>query len=254
MTGPRFRQIAAELRERIALGDIGRSGALESEAALGQRYDASRMTIRKALQVLAAESLIESRQGSGWFVTNTSFQQQLALGTFRHAASAVSQTGHQLERRVASFAFTELPQHLSGLLALPPRATVLQCRSVRSTGREPLDRVTEWVPATRAEHLSRADAVSPGIWQSLLGHGHRISRVRQTITAGIAGELDAELLGIDLGLPLLLIRRLAIGPDGVPVALSDHRYLAHRFSLDVEFNGWSDVQTDVPPGLRQQIA
>jgi GntR family transcriptional regulator len=46
------------------------------------------------------------------------------------------------------------------------------------------------------------------------------------------------------------VRRLALDPTGVPLALSDHRHLAHRFSLEVEFRGWSSAASAEPPGLR----
>ena len=98
MTGARFREIADDLRERIALGEGGGSGAMDSEAALGQRYGASRMTVRKALELLRDQGLVDSRQGPGWFVSGAAFHQRLALGTFRHAASAVSESGRELQR------------------------------------------------------------------------------------------------------------------------------------------------------------
>lgn len=248
--GARFRQIADDLRERIALGDVGADGALESEAELGRRYDVSRMTVRKSLETLRDDGLLESRQGAGWFVAGTSFHQRLALGTFRHAESAVASAGHVLQRRITSFAFVPAPDHIATLLGLEPGDDVLNCRSVRSADSELLERSTEWVAAPLAATLSRADATDPGIWRSLQRSGVRIDAVRQSITAGVAGELDVELLGVSAGSPLLLIRRTASGADG-PVAVSDHRYLAHRFSLEVEFNGWSGVG-DSPPGLRQE--
>ena len=74
--------------------------------------------------------------------------------------------------------------------------------------------------------------------------------VRQTITAGAANDDDASLLGVEAGTPLLLVRRLAIGGDELPLALSDHRYLAHRFALEVEFNSGPGSAADEPPGLR----
>jgi len=253
MTSARFRQIADDLRERIALGDVGVGGAVDSESTLGHRYDASRMTIRKALGMLRDEGLLESRRGAGWFVAGTSFHQTLALGTFRHAESAVASAGQRLERRIVSFAFQPAPDHVAQILGIDAGADVLHCRSVRSADGVPLDRSTEWVSAERAARLSRADAADPGIWQSLHRGGSRIGPVRQSITAGVAGALDEQLLGAATGSPLLLIRRVAIGAEGAagPVALSDHRYLAHRFSLEVEFNGWSGLD-DSPPGLRQE--
>lgn len=251
MTGARFRQIADELRERIALGDLGTGGALESEATLGGRYQASRMTIRKSLELLRDEGLVDSRKGAGWFVAGRAFHQPLAMGTFRHAASAVASAGQQLDRRVVSFAFEPAPGHIAQLLGCAPGADALHCRSVRSAGGDPLDRSTEWIRSELAAGISRADAADPGIWQSLHRAGLTITTVRQSITAGVAGDLDCSLLGAPPGSPLLLIRRIAVGPDGATVALSDHRYLAHRFSLEVEFHGWSPF-ADSPPGLREE--
>src|SRR4051812_50150729 len=120
MTGARFRTIADDVRERIALGDLGDSGALESEAVLGQRYGASRVTVRRALELLREQGLVESRQGSGWFVTGGSFHQTLALGTFRHAPSAILDSGRQLSRRGGPLAYRGPPP--PGAPSPPPAA------------------------------------------------------------------------------------------------------------------------------------
>jgi GntR family transcriptional regulator len=256
MTGARFRQLAAELRERIALGEFGASGALESEAALGRRYQVSRVTVRKALEELRAQGLVESRPGAGWFLSGSSFHQTLALGTFRHAASAVAESGRSLVRRVLAFGYQAAPAPIAGALEIADDPHVLAARSLRlvdagsAAGGEPLDLVQEWVPAALADRVSRADAEHLGIWATLQRQGHRVDAVRQTISAGLATPADAEALGVDPGSALLLVRRLASDVDGRPLALSDHRYLAHRFSLEVEFRGWPSGQSDATPGLR----
>ncbi len=251
MTGGRAVHLAAQLRERIALGEFADTGALESEATLGTRYAVSRVTVRRALETLRDQGLVESRRGSGWFVTGSSFHQTLALGSFRHAPSAVADAGKQVVRDVVDFGFRPAPPHLlDGALALRAGDEVLYSRSVRRVDGEPLDLVHEWVPAPLALTLSRTQAQDPGIWQSLRREGHVIDAVRQTITAGLATTSDSGLLGVPVGAPLLLVRRVAARTDGTPVALSDHRYLAHRFALEVEFRGWPVAATTEPPGLR----
>ncbi len=250
MTGARFREIADDLRERIALGEGGGSGAMDSEAALGQRYGASRMTVRKALELLRDQGLVDSRQGSGWFVSSGSFHQRLALGTFRHAGSAIADTGATVQREVIGFAWEAATKSVAALLDVAPASQVLHCTSVRSVDGVPLDSATEYVSAAAAQAISRADAAFPGVWHTLARSGVEIASVRQTIAAGIAGPEDQVQLGAPVGAPLLLIRRVAIGSAGSPVAVSDHRYLAHRFSLEVEFNGFAAAVTDSPPGLR----
>ena len=248
MTG-RAATVAQQLRERIALGDVGAGGALESEAALGARFGVSRVTVRRALQELREQQLVESRPGAGWYVTAGTFHQALAVGTFRHAESAVESAGKSVVRRVVKFGFRDAPPAVLDALALD-EPDVLASSSIRSVDEAPLDLVQEWVPAQLAGAISRRDAQEVGIWASLQRQGHPIDVVRQTVTATVASADDARLLGTAEGSALLLVRRIALAADGRPLALSDHRYLAHRFSLEVEFRGWSGGTSDDPPGLR----
>ena len=256
MTSSRFRQIADDLRARVALGEFGEHGALDSESALCARYQVSRVTVRRALETLREQGLVQSRQGSGWFATAGSFHQRLALGTFRHAGSAVAEAGQVMTRRVIEFGYHPASPGLATTLRLATEQDAgdepLHCRSVRTVDGVPLDLVEEWVPAAFAGRVSRADAAAPGIWASLQRDGHLVASVRQTITAGIASTNEAALLDVAVGAPLLLVRRLALDGHKAPLALSDHRYLAHRFSLEVEFNGWPGAGADTPPGLHER--
>lgn len=252
MTSSRFATIAHDLRERIALGELGADGAMDSEAQLCARYAVSRPTVRHALEVLRDEGLVASRHGAGWFVTGSAFHQQLAIGTFRHAASAVAEAGKSIERRVVEFGYRTAPLSLATALHVPEGAELLHVRSVRTVDGGGLDVVREWVPAELGGSISRDAATRPGIWETLSRDGHRITTVRQVVTAGLASDGDASLLGVAPGDPLLLVRRVAVGSSGDVMALSDHRYLARRFALEVEFNSGpsgSPAATSEPPGI-----
>lgn len=249
MTTHRFREVAQALREQIALGGLDDSGALESEAALGARHGVSRVTVRRALELLREEGLVDSRRGSGWFAVGGPFHQRLALGTFRHAGSALADAGRSARRAVVAIGLDRAPADVAPALGLADDAAALRVVTVRSVGEAPLDVTTEWVPAALAGPISPARAADPGVWATLRAEGVRLARVRQSITAGALRADETDLLGAPTGTPLLLVRRLAVGDDGTPVALADHRYLAHRFSLEVEFAG-GPPGTE-PPGLQQ---
>ena len=61
---------------------------LPGEAELSSTYSASRVTIRKALEVLRAEGRVDARQGFGWFVAGETVRQPLArLGTLEEQLS-----------------------------------------------------------------------------------------------------------------------------------------------------------------------
>lgn len=242
MTGSRSQRLAAELRERITLGDYGPAGALESEAELGRRYEVSRVTVRRALEQLRDEGLLASRKGAGWYVV--SFAQPLALGTFQHARSAVVEAGVDLTRSVVEYGYRTAPTSVALTLGLASSAEVLRVQSLRRTGDAPLDVVTEWVPLDLAAPVSRADAEHPGTWEALRRNGNEIALVRQSITATAAGDVGA-LLGVTASTPVLLVRRIALNAER-PIALSEHHYLGHRFRLEVEFRGWPGAE---PPGV-----
>src|SRR5215203_6902099 len=63
--------IADVLRREILRGTLGAGQKMPPERELGSRFSASRITIRRALQILADELLVVRRQGSGTYVSAT---------------------------------------------------------------------------------------------------------------------------------------------------------------------------------------
>ena len=107
----RYRQIADELRDRVIAGRYGAGRVLPSEADLGQEFDASRVTVRKALEVLRDEGLVAARQGFGWFVAGAPLRQQLAqLGTIE---GQLTDSGIHPERRILEFEFARASGHVA---------------------------------------------------------------------------------------------------------------------------------------------
>jgi GntR family transcriptional regulator len=70
MADPMYRQIAEELRARIASGDLPKvpDGPLPTELELREEFGASRNTVRDAIKWLISLGLVETRPGQGTFV------------------------------------------------------------------------------------------------------------------------------------------------------------------------------------------
>ena len=65
----KYKWLAARLREQLPDYATQSRHRLPTEAELAAHYQVSRQTVRQALAVLTQEGLIESRQGSGSYLT-----------------------------------------------------------------------------------------------------------------------------------------------------------------------------------------
>ena len=68
MTTPMYRDIAAQLRQRIESGEFASGSRLPTEQDLQAQYGASRNTIREAIKQLTTLGLVETKPGQGTFV------------------------------------------------------------------------------------------------------------------------------------------------------------------------------------------
>lgn len=66
---PKYQALVSWIRGRIISGELHCGDKLQSEMELSAKFGISRQTVRQAIGVLAQEGLLESRQGSGTYVT-----------------------------------------------------------------------------------------------------------------------------------------------------------------------------------------
>lgn len=203
--------IAGELRRQLDGGDLVAGSVLPSEADLAGSYGVSRVTVRKALEVLRGEGLIDARQGFGWFVPAPRVRQ--TLGPLTTIEAELAAQGREPVRKVLSFRFTDRDgDH------------VLEVVRVNLADGQPFALVTVWCPAELGRSLSRDDVESSTFYDLV---PVEVAGARQAIRAVAADERDAEVLGVPVGSPLLLAERSSHDAAGDEVLRSEHRFPAH---------------------------
>lgn len=240
MRAVRYLAIADDLRERVARGEFAAGRLLPSESELSGHYDASRVTVRKALEALRDEGLVDARQGFGWFVAADPLRQSLGrLGTIEGQLAA---SGLSPERRVLDFGFVAAPPWVADELGAGP---VLEVRRVNLADGAPFARVTVWCPEHLGSALSR-DEVERSPFYELLPI--ELGGATQTIGAAAASEADAAVLEVPPGSPVLVCRRVTHAVGGEAVLLSEHVFPAHRTEFVVDLPR-SD-RSIAPTGMR----
>jgi GntR family transcriptional regulator len=236
----RYRDIAVTLRNRLAANEFAAGRLLPSEAELSLEYRASRVTVRRALELLRADGLVESRQGLGWFAAVDPVRQ--SLGRLATIESQMAEVGIRSERRVLEFAFVAAPPRVAEVLDCEQ---VLRVRRLNLADGEPFARVTVWCPADLAADVSRADVERATFYELL---DIELSVAVQTIGAAAATASDARVLAIPEGSPVLRCERVTSDVDGRAVLMSVHVFPAHRTEFVVELGHVEPSMS--PSGLR----
>jgi GntR family transcriptional regulator len=234
----RYQEIAESLRSRVA--SAGAGTLLPSEAELSAEFGVSRVTIRRALEILRETGLVDSRQGFGWYVAAEPLRQR--LGELATIEGQLAESGIRAERRVLEFAFVAAPRRVARVLATDQ---VLRVKRLNLADGEPFAVVTVWCPAELAQHISRRDAEQQPFYELL---GIPLRGATQTFGADAASPADAALLHVPPLSPVLRCERITTDTSGRPVLMSEHVFPGHRTEFVVELPTAAPSVT--PTGLR----
>jgi GntR family transcriptional regulator len=236
---PIHARVARELRGRIERGEVEPGAALPSEARLCKEFGASRGTIRAALAALRHEGLIDGGQGRPPVVRDAVASQPFeSLLSFTAWAEQLGRSAGQRTIEVARRAVSAPAAHELGL---KPGTIAVEILRVRSLDGEPvmIER------ATFVESVGRLlfdfDPDRGSIYGYLTAEGIDLASARHTFDAVPASQLDAELLGVPVGAPLLRERRRATSADGTPLEYGDDRYRPDRVTFTIDNSRPSSV-------------
>lgn len=234
----RYQEIADELRGRLASVGVGR--VLQSESELSKEFEVSRVTIRRALEILRDEGLVDARQGFGWYVAGEPVRQHLdELGTIE---GQLERRGMRPDRRVIEFDFRVAPARVAAVLGTDQ---VLRVKRLNLADDTPFAVVTVWCPAELGHHLSRRDVEGHPFYELL---GVPLRGATQTIGADSVNGADAALLGVPVASPVLRCERITTDTHGRAVLMSEHVFPAHRTEFVVDLP--QAEPSVLPSGLR----
>lgn len=229
VAAPLHEQVKERILQRILLGEWPAGFVLPPEMELARQLGVSYGTVRRAMVDLTAQGVLMRRRRTGTVVTGRSPHH--TLDRFYHYYRLHSSDGDLVntESRVLKVEEREARQEDIARLLLEPGARVGFVLRLRIWEGRPvmIDRVV--IPLARIGRLPRtADAMPSLIFKWLLEeHGHRLSAVRERVTARLASLDDCALLDLDPGQPhaLLNIDEVAFDATNTPLLTMSHAAL-----------------------------
>jgi GntR family transcriptional regulator len=228
---PIYMKLAHGLRQRIMDGEIIAGEALPSERDLCATTGASRVTVRKAIELLIEEGLLSRRQGSGTYVTPRIQAPGSFLSSFSEDAEA---RGEATDTIWITKVIDAASEEEARLLELSQGAAIARLSRVRMAEGEPLAIENAVVPA---DMLPPVGELGTSLYKALAKRGNQPISGQQKIRAALAGPYEAKLLGVDEGCEILRIERLTRRADGRPVELTRSAYRGERYEFVSELRG-----------------
>ncbi|MFF9490666.1 GntR family transcriptional regulator [Streptomyces sp. NPDC014676] len=211
---PKYYSIKQRLLEII--GGRKPGSAIPAERLLAVELRTSRTTLRKALQELVSEGRLDRIQGKGTFVVaRPKVYQSLHVTSY---TEDMETQGLTPASRILGIGHIPADEQLAGLLGLQTGDSVLRVERLRLAGGEPLAIESAHLSAQRFPGL-RLDLTRYTSLYTVLTeqYGVRLAEAEGTIETSLATPAEAELLGVDVGSPMMLLFRHLRDMDGTPV-------------------------------------
>ncbi len=231
---PLYQRLRDQLAEQIANNRWRPGEAIPTEAALSSEYCLSTGTVRKAIDMLVADNILERQQGRGTFIRRPQFESSLfRFFRFQSAAGARQVP----ESRILSIEPMIAPSAVSQALGLIPDAPVIRMVRLRLLETQPVLAEEIWLPRVQFQALLDNDLQRHGpllypIYETLCGQV--VAYAEETLTAEAVGDAHARLLQIPANSPVVVIERLARNYAGEPLERRRSRGHASHFRYSVE--------------------
>jgi GntR family transcriptional regulator len=224
---PLYSHIEAVLAHEINDGDLKVGDQLPTEDSLIERFQVSRITVRRSVQNLVSRGLVEIRRGKGTFVTAPKITQELTeLSGFVEDMHAL---GRKPTARVIGKEIVSADATVAGHLALTKGERVVRIRRVRLADGIPLSFDETYLPLELGKKIIRNNLKSEPIF-SLLERKYDVPLVEAEykLEAIVAGAEVAEALRVKQWSPIFRIERTSFSTGGRPV---DYEKLYYRGDL-----------------------
>lgn len=225
-----YQHVADSVRRRILGGKLGPGEQLPTERELCEQFGASRITIRRALQILADELLIERRQGLGTFVSPSPTRRIPLMNS--DFSGSLAAHAPDLDRALLHHGWQPAAADVADSLQLLPTASVLFARRVDMLNGESVAFDEIYLPESVADRLIDDDLAQLRFlerWQSV--QNIRLGHLSQSIEAVVAVEEQASILSVTVGSPLLKEVDVFYLATGAPCGLFISYYRHDLFQL-----------------------
>lgn len=236
-----YRRLVTLMRESCCTaGD-----RLGDERGLAARLGVSRATLRQAVGRLEAEGKVRRTIGRTGGIVVTDGRLERNLNTINGLPDIARAQGIHVDTTVISLALTIPDLREQRLLRLSDGEVVYRLLRLRSADGRALSLELTRLPAARFPGLDSHDLSS--LYRAMREHyGTAPSACDESLDVVLTDPERAELLGVEVGEPLMHVERVTTDAAGAPIELADDLFVASRIRFHLRKTGYVSPSKAAP--------
>lgn len=228
----KYKAIHQEMRKRIVEGSYPVNQQIPDELTLCKEFACSRMTMKKALDLLVQEGLLYRKRGQGSFVMGIGTTSKRILLPERELLGLTKSTKYDITSEILQFELQFADETIAEILNIHPNDPIYHILRLRLIKQKPYVLERTYMNTTLIPGLT-LDILKGSIYNYIENTlGYRIASAKKITRADISNELDHQKLKLKEKEPVLEIEQVAYLDNGVPFeySFSRHRYDLFEFT------------------------
>jgi GntR family phosphonate transport system transcriptional regulator len=229
---PVYRQISEQLAEKVRrchqAGD-----QLPPEHDLAALFGVNRHTLRRAVDELVSDGLVQRRHGMGVYVIDPSIS--YGIGRRTRFTQTLEAQGYRTTSRLLSKTRLQADKKIAEALSVAEGADVIWIETLREVETAPFCVISHYLPIAVCPTLF--DQYQGGSLHDFLHKecGIKLTRQQSRVSALLPSIEDAERLRMPLRMPLLRVKSLNLdATSGRPVEYAVTRFRGDGAELDIQ--------------------
>lgn len=226
-------QIYTIIKTKIEKGEWLAGTQIPTEDALCRTYDVSKATVRLAIAELARDGYLRRLQGKGTFVTY-SMPNHSGIAMKTRLTEEMLGEGVRARKDVVWRGVKKPSEDIRTYLGFDDDVYYILCKRVAEE--EPAYLEESFVPLFVVPDIEIEDFCQHSLYDLIQTRSlKKIHKVVQTLEVTEVKGDRAALLRMKEGSPALLLHRLLIGPDRVPLAYTRLFGSGRKYKIQTEF-------------------
>lgn len=227
---PKSYRVRAELES--LLRELSEGDPLPSERDLAVRCGVARETVRQAVRELLVEGRIR-RQGRGTVVSRPKMVQPMTLRSYTEGAIRFGRVpGRLLVRWPDEPADPDTARDLG----IEPGTLVMHLERILLADGERIGLESTFMPLPRFAALRDTYNPETSLYAATRAMGVVYANATERVETVLASPREAALLECTTALPMLLLHRRSVGPDGVPIERVRSLYRGDRIAFQANLH------------------